>query len=193
MGLDVGAVDEPVIIHPACKGIRQLLADELGAVGQHGDVAGGLQIVERSVVVQAVRAGVAQRRQGGHPGVRVALTAADHLAKAVVCPDFNDILRQVQTALLVQFHGLAVEVGAADGVGIILLDQRILLPDQAGDERAAFFRRVVLGVVLPEGLVALPPEADIPYRGVVFCRSMASCHRARNFSGYRLNLGSSSG
>ena len=42
VGLDVGAVDEPVIIHPARKGVRQLLADELGAVGQHGDVAGGL-------------------------------------------------------------------------------------------------------------------------------------------------------
>ena len=42
MGLDVGAVDEPVIIHPARKGIRQLFADELSAVGQHGDVAGGL-------------------------------------------------------------------------------------------------------------------------------------------------------
>ena len=116
------------------------------------------------MVVQAVRAGVAQRRQGGHAGVRIALTAADHLAKAVVCPDFNDVLRQVQTALLVQLHGLAVEIGAADGGGVVLLDQIVLLSDQAGDERAPLFGGIILRVVLPEGLVALPAEADVPYR-----------------------------
>ena len=110
-------------------------------------------------------AGVAQRRQGGHAGVRVALTAADHLAEAVVCPDFNDVLRQVQTALLVQLHGLAVEIRAADGVWVVLFDQCILLPDEAGDERAALFGGVVLRVILPERLVALSPEADVPYRG----------------------------
>ena len=117
------------------------------------------------MIVQPVRAGVAQRRQGGHARVRIALTAADHLAKAVVCPDLDDVLRQVKTTLLVQFHGLAIKVRAADGVGIVLLDQRILLPDQAGDQRTPLFGGIILRVVLPERLVALPAEADVPYRG----------------------------
>lgn len=103
--------------------------------------------------------GALLRRQGGHARVRIALTAADHLAKAVVCPDFNDILRQVKTALLVQLHRFAVEACAADGVGGVLLDQRILLPDETGDQRAPLFGGIILRVVLPEGLVALPAEA----------------------------------
>ena len=180
-------------LYPACKGVRQLLADELGAVGQHGNVAGGLQIIERCVVVQAVCTGVPLRRQGGHVRVCVALTAADHLTKAVVCPDLYYVLRQVKAALLVQFHSLAVKVRAADGVGVVLLDQRTLLPDEAGDERTALFGGVILGVSSQKGLSPCPRKPMFHTVGVVFCRSMASCQRARNFSGYRLNLGSSSG
>ena len=133
-------------------------------------MAGRLQIIERRVIINAVRAGISARRQGRHAGIAVALTAADHLAVAVVRPDFNNILRQVQKAVLVQLHRLAVQVGAADGVLVVGFDEVILFFYQRGNQRAALFRRVVLGVVVPERLVALPTETDVPNHTHIFLR-----------------------
>ncbi len=161
VGLDVGTVDKPVIIYTMCQSVFQFLTDKFGAVGQHGNMTGRLQIVERSMVIQAMRAGVALR-QSGHTGVAVSLAAAHHFAIAVVCPNLDDIFGQVKASLLVKLHGLAVEVGAADGVRVVLLDQIILLPDEGRDECPTLFRGVVLRIVLPEGFIALSPEADVP-------------------------------
>ena len=122
------------------------------------------------MIVDTVGACIAKRRQSRYTGVVVFLTAADHFAEAVVRPDFNDILRQVQKAVLVQLHRLAVQVGAADGVLVVGFDEVILFFYQRGNQRAALFRRVVLGVVVPERLVALPTETDVPNHTHIFLR-----------------------
>ena len=158
MGLDVGAVDQPVILCAACESLLQLIADQSGAVGQHGDVAGRLQVVEGGVVIDAVRAAVPFGGQSRDTGVVVALAAADHPAVAVVGPDLDDVCRQVKAALPVEVHHLAVEVGAADGVRVALSDQIVLLANEAGDQRAPLGRGIVPGVVLPEG--AGPPGRE---------------------------------
>ena len=170
VGLDVGAVHKPVIVRAVRHHVGQLPRHKLGGIGQHRDMAGRLQIIERRVIINAVRAGISARRQGRHAGIAVALTAADHLAVAVVRPDFNNILRQVQKAVLVQLHRLAVQVGAADGVLVVGFDEVILFFYQRGNQRAALFRRVVLGVVVPERLVALPTETDVPNHTHIFLR-----------------------
>ena len=162
MRLDVGAVDQPVILCTACESLLQLIADQSGAVGQHGDVAGRLQVVEGGVVIDAVRAAVPFGGQSRDTGIVVALAAADHPAVAVVGPDLDDVCRQVKAALPVEVHHLAVEVGAADGVRVALFDQIVLLADEAGDQRAPLGRGIVPGVVLPEGPVPLAAKADVP-------------------------------
>ena len=181
VGLYVGAVHQPVIVGAVLHYIGQFLGDELGGVGQHRNVAGRLQIVEGSMVVDAMGTIVAARRQGRHAGVVVFLAAADHLAVAVVRPDFNNILRQVQKAVLVQLHSLAVQVGAADGVPVVGFDEVILFFYQGGNQRAALFRRVVLGVVVPERLVALPAETDVPDHAHTFLRINARLPQCAEF------------
>ena len=181
VGLYVGAVHQPVIVGAVAHCVRQLIGDKPGRVGQHRNVAGRLQIVEGSMVVNAMGAVVAHRGQGRHAGIAVALTAADHLAVAVVRPDFNNILRQVQKAVLVQLHRLAVQVGAADGVLVVGFHQIILFFYQGGNQCAALFRRVVLGVIVPERLVALPAETDVPDHAHTFLRVDARLPQGAEF------------
>lgn len=115
-----------------------------------------------------MRTGIALRRQCFHTRIAVTLTAADHLAETIVCPDFDHLVRQIKAALLVQFHSLPIQIGAADGMRVAVLDQIILFPDEGGNQCAPLFRGVVLGVVLPEGFIALPPEPDVPDGGCIF-------------------------
>ena len=106
--LDVGTVDKPVIIRTMDQHIGQFLADKLGAVGQHGNVAGSLQIIERCVIIDAVDTIIALLRQGRHAGIGIALPAADHFAITVIRPAFNNIIRQLQEPILIKFHCFAV-------------------------------------------------------------------------------------
>ena len=127
MGLDIRAVHQPVIIGTVGQHIGQLLRHKCCRVGQRRDVAGSLQVIEGCVIVDTVGACIAKRRQSRYTGVVVFLTAADHFAEAVVRPDLNDILRQLQKAILVQLHRLAVEIRAADSIGVVGPDQIVLL------------------------------------------------------------------
>lgn len=164
MGLDVGAVDDPVVLHAQRKRLAQLLAYKIRGIGQHGHVAGGLQIIEGGVIVQPVAATLSGDGQGTDAGIVIALAAGDHLAVAVVGPDGDHILRQAQMALLVELHGFAVEIGAAHGLRQAGFEQVVLLENQLGEELAPGLRRVVAGIIGPEGLIALAAETDIPDR-----------------------------
>ena len=114
------------------------------------------------MVIHAVRSRASLRRQGANARIMVVLPPRHHPSVAVVRPDANDVIGQADQSLPVQLHDLAVKVGAAGRSGQRFLNHVVLPANQPGDQRSALFRRVVLRIILPEGAVALAPEAEIP-------------------------------
>ena len=90
----------------------------------------------------------------------------DNLMKAIEDGLYTRTTKERLEALEIQksvkLHGFTIEVCTADGVRVILLHQIVLFPDKGGNQRAALFGGIILGVILPERLIALPPEADVP-------------------------------
>ena len=102
-------------------------------------------------------------RKGIDSGVLVALSSGYHLAIAVVCPDFDDILRDFKVPVTVKCHDLAVEVSAADGILVVLFNQVVLHAHDAAHELSTGFWCVISWVVCPEGLISLASKAYVPY------------------------------
>ena len=95
MGLDIGAVDDPVIRASVLHCVPEFLLYELRRVLEHGDMVRRLEIVERHMVIDPVLPGVVFFRQGGDPGVMVPLPPRDHLPEPVVRPDLDHVIRQI--------------------------------------------------------------------------------------------------
>ena len=162
VGLYVGSIDDPVFLHAPVQNPAQFPLHEFRRGGQHGDVVGRLQVVEGGVIVDAVGPRLPGPGQGGHPGVVVALAAADHGAVAVVRPDLDDRRGQLQIAVPVELHHLAVQVGCAGRAGVALLHQLILAADKAAHQGAPGGGGVVAWVIHPERPVPLAAEPQVP-------------------------------
>ena len=162
MRLDVRGIDHPEVTGTRHQDLRKLGSHQLRCIREHRQHRTGLQIIEGSVVIDAMVPLLALLRKGIDPRVAVPLTTADHTAIAIVRPDENDVLRQLQAALLVEFHHLSVEIRAADRLRVRLLHHRILLHDHIAQQLTALLIRIVGRIVIPEGVVALSAEAEGP-------------------------------
>ncbi len=144
------------------KAIHELFSDKRWWVRHHGPVIRSLKIVEGYVVVNAVPSLIVFGGKRIDSWIVVVLPAGYHLPIAVVSPDPDDVLRQRKVTVSVQLHDLAVEVGAADGVFVVLFYQVILHADDPAYEFATGFRGVISRIVSPEGLIPLASEANVP-------------------------------
>ncbi len=158
----IGAVHQPIFRCFAFPGFFQFPPDQFRGIGHHGNMICCLQIIEGHMVVNAVLPRLPCQRQGGNPGIMIFLSPGYHFSKSIVRPYLNHVLRNIQPAALVQFHGFPVQIRTADGVWLLCLHHIILLPQQTADQLSLGLRSLVLRVIDPEGIVPLSPKAKGP-------------------------------
>ena len=158
MRLDVRGIDHPEVAGARHQDLRELGSHQLRCIREHRQHRTRLQIIEGGVVVDTMMSLLPLLRKRIDSRVAVPLTTADHATIAIVRPDEDDVLRQLQAALLVELHHLTVEVRTADR----LLHHRILLHDHIAQQLSALLIRIIGRIVIPEGVVALSAEAEGP-------------------------------
>ena len=163
MGFDIGAVYKPQCCNPAAIGVLKLFFYKFHGIRQHGKHISCLKIVEGHMIVYAMPS-VPQSfsRKRSHPRVMVPLPPGNHFPIPIISPDHDHIPGKFYITLLIQLHCFPIQIRTENGIRNVFSDQVILLFHDAADQFPSLLRRIILGIILPEGRVPLTPESKIP-------------------------------
>ena len=137
---DIGRIDDPIFPDSGFPCMGQFFIDKVHRIGQGGNMAGGLEVMEGDVIVNSVFPRIVFSGEGRDSGVMVSLTAGTHLSVSVVTPDLDDVGMKSDKPFPVEFQNFAVEVGAEYRVFHIFADDLALPFDDIADNLPSFLR-----------------------------------------------------
>ena len=104
------------------KHFFKLAMYKLWFIRKHCYMVCRLQIIKRYMIINSMSSGIIFLWESRYSWIMIALTPCHHLSKAIVCPYFYHIIRQLQVTVTIQLHSLSVQICAVLRIRYFILD-----------------------------------------------------------------------